>query len=87
MARLIVLALVSGAVLLLLDRLLLRMEEWGWINYRRNGLSRGAAMYHTLQLTAVFQPEMQHVIETKYEVREEADESGDPPAREDSPGD
>jgi len=84
MIRLIVLALVATAVLLLLDRLLLRLESRGWINYRKSGLNRGAAMYHTLQLTAIFQPEMEHVIETKYEEREEADESGDPPARDDT---
>lgn len=77
---------VLGA-LLVLDRLLLLIERKGWINYRRNGLSRGGASYHTLQLSSIFNPGMQAVIEAKYEEEEQQDESGDPPGPENADDD
>lgn len=70
--------------LLVLDRLLLLMERRGWIHYRRNGLSRGGASYHTLQLSSIFNPGMQAVIEAKYEEEEQQDESGEPPGPSDA---
>jgi len=76
-------ALSAGAGCLILDRLLLMAEAKGWINYRRNGLSRGGASYHTLQLSSIFNPGMQAVIEAKYEDEEQEDESGDPPVPDD----
>lgn len=73
------------AVLLLLlgsavDRVLLRIEDRGWINYRRTGWSRGAAAYHMLELQAMLDPAARQVIEIRYEQREQEDEAGDPPA-------
>jgi hypothetical protein len=62
-----------------LDWALLRFEESGWINYRRNGVSRGAMAYHMLELQTIFNPAAQQVIEIRYEQREQEDESGDPP--------
>jgi hypothetical protein len=67
-------------VLIIVDRVLLLAESRGLINYRRNGLSRGAATYHTLELSSVFVPSMHEIIEAKYDVEERhADASGDPP--------
>jgi hypothetical protein len=69
------------AVLLLgfcLDRLLLRAEARGWINYRRNGLSRPGAIYHALELQSIFDPGIRQVIEVRCEERKNQDESGDP---------
>jgi hypothetical protein len=66
------------AVLLLLDRLLLRVERKGWMNYRRRGLSRGAAVYHLMELHSIFDPGIQQVIEAEYQQRKEQDESGAP---------
>ena len=63
----------------LLDRLLLVIEERGWINYRRHGASRGAAAYHALELQSIFDPSVKEVIEARWEERREQDESGDPP--------
>ena len=78
---------VFAALLLVLDRILLFMEARGWINYRRVGLSRGAATYHTLELSSVFDPGFQEIIEVKYASTREQDDSGGPPSREDaSPG-
>lgn len=74
-----------GALLLFLlgsalDRLLLRLEDRGWINYRRTGWSRGAVAYHMLELQTILDPGTQQVIEIRYEQREQEDESGSPPA-------
>ena len=68
-----------GAGAYLLDRLLLRIEERGWINYRRHGASRGAAAYHALELQSIFDPSVKEVIEARWEERKEQDEAGDPP--------
>ena len=67
------------AVLAALDRSLLWLESRGWINYRRNKLSSGGALYHTLELHSVFDPGMEDIMEVKYEERLEEDESGAPP--------
>lgn len=74
---------IAFALLLLSDRVLLFAESRGILNYRRNGPSRGAATYHTLQLSAIFSPSMHEVIEAKYERKRQADASGDPPPLED----
>ena len=66
------------AVVLLLDRLLLRIEAKGWMNYRRRGLSRGAAVYHLMEMHSVFDPGIQQVIEAEYRQQKEQDESGAP---------
>lgn len=75
-------ALVGAAVLaglLVLDRLLLRLEARGWINYRRRGLSGGAAAYHTLEIHSMLEPGMKEVREVKYSEEREEDDSGAPP--------
>jgi hypothetical protein len=74
---------VAGVVLLaafVLDRFLLRVEERGWINYRKHGFSRGAAQYHMLELSSIFDPAMQQTLEVRFEERKEQDDSGAPPA-------
>lgn len=68
------------ALLVVLDRLLLRMEARGWINYRRRGLSRPGAAYHSLTLQSVFDPRAESLQQALYEEVEEREESGDPPA-------
>ena len=72
--------IVITAVLLILDRVLLVFESKGWLNYRRVGLSRGAATYHTLELSSAFNPGFEEVIEVKYAVDKHEDDSGGPPA-------
>ncbi len=72
----IVAILVVGAII---DRLLLRLESAGWINYRRHGLSRGGAGYHMLELQSIFNPGAEELIEVKYGQEQEVDESGAPP--------
>ncbi len=69
-------AIVVAAVVL--DRLLLWCEARGWINYRRNGLSRTGPLYHALDLHSIFDPGIQQVTEIQYQERKEQDESGDP---------
>lgn len=63
-----------------LDRCLLWMEARGWLNYRRNRLSRGAAVYHALELHSIFDPGTEEVIEVRYAEEQEEDDSGEPPA-------
>jgi hypothetical protein len=72
-------AFVITTVLLVLDRVLLTLESMGWLNYRRVGLSRGAATYHTLELSSPFQPGFEEVIEAKYAAEKDEDDSGGPP--------
>jgi hypothetical protein len=74
---------VITAVLLIVDRVLLVLESRGWLNYRRAGLSRGAAAYHTLELSSAFNPGFEEVIEVKYAVDKHEDDSGAPPAPDD----
>lgn len=69
------------AIVVLVDRVLLWLESKGWINYRRNKLSRGGALYHTLELHSIFDPGMRDVIEVKYAEEQQEDESGAPPGR------
>ena len=79
-ARLLATAAVVLLAAFLLDRILLRVEARGWINYRKHGFSRGAAQYHMLELSSVFDPSMQQALEVRYEQRKEQDDSGAPPA-------
>ena len=65
--------------LVVMDRLLLRAERKGWINYRRRGWSRSGAAFHSLTLQSIFQPSAEHLIEARYTEIEEEDDSGDPP--------
>jgi len=80
-------------LLVVVDRILLRLETGGWINYRRRGLGRGAAVYHTLELHSIFDPAARPVLEVRYGQEREDDESGAPPGadrddfREDEPWD
>jgi hypothetical protein len=60
----------------LLDRVLLWMEARAWINYRRFGLSRGAAAYHALELQSIFDPGIRHTQEVRYEERRSEEDSG-----------
>lgn len=73
-----VLLVAAGA--LILDRLLLIAEAKGWINYRRKGLSRGAAAYHAVELATIFNPSMEPVMEVRYAEERDQDDSGAPPA-------
>jgi hypothetical protein len=69
----------TGTAVFVADRGLLWVESRGWINYRRTGLNRGAATYHLLHLSSIFNPGMEEVIEVKYGQEQQEDESGDPP--------
>lgn len=70
-------------VILVLDRILLRIEAKGWINYRRSrGRWRGA-WYHMIETHSVFDPGIQQVLEATIREERIEDESGDPPAPDD----
>jgi hypothetical protein len=63
------------------DRILLKLEELGWIFYRRNKPNFQNAGSVFLELQAMFNPKARYVIErkAKEEHEEDADEDGDPP--------
>ncbi|MDH3497535.1 MAG: VOC family protein [Gemmatimonadota bacterium] len=79
MLRVAVWTLAVLAAVLVLDRVLLACEARGWINYRRRGLSRSGAAFHSLTLQAIFDPAAEHLQHVQYEEVEERDDSGDPP--------
>lgn len=71
--------LILIAIFIVADRLLLWCEARGWIYYRRYGLRRGAATYHLLEMSSVFDPGFKQITEVKTEEKELQDEAGDPP--------
>ena len=73
--------LIAAAILIGLDRVFLLLEAKGLMNYRSVGLSRGAATYHTLELSSAFDPGFKQVMEVKYAAEKDEDDSGDPPGR------
>jgi hypothetical protein len=61
----------------LIDRLLLWAEDRDWIYYRTRKpsiTSLGTALF---LMQAIVQPETQHVVEQKLEIKEDEDEDGD----------
>jgi hypothetical protein len=75
--------LVAALIVFGLDRVFLLLESKGLMNYRTVGLSRGAATYHTLELSSAFDPGFKQIMEVKYAAEKDQDDSGDPPGRED----
>jgi hypothetical protein len=74
------LAVGAAAALLALDRLLLWMESRGWIYWRRTKKQTGAHLGDAfLEIQAMVQPGMRHVVEERRAEGHEEDESGDPP--------
>jgi hypothetical protein len=76
---LIVLAIPIG--LSLVDRILLKLEEGGWIFYRRNKPNFQNAGSAFMELQAMCDPRARYVIERKEHEENEEDEAedGDPP--------
>ena len=79
------LGIAAGLVLALLlgDRLLLRMEERGWIDYRRTypgRMNAGQVGPAFLAIQGLLEPEKRHAAEEQTALRTERDETGaDPP--------
>lgn len=70
----------TAAALWLLDRGLLWMESRGWIYYRKAKPRGGAAVYHLLEMSSVFDPGIREVVEARVLEEREDEESGAPPA-------
>ena len=74
-----------GVALFLGDRLLLWMEERGWIDYRRTypgRLNAGQVGPAFLAIQGLLEPEKRHAAEEQTALRTERDESGgEPPPR------
>lgn len=65
------------AVLVVAHLLLTWAEHRGWVYYRRSPRHGGSA-YHFMQMSAIFDPKFQQVIETMVEDEREEEESGEP---------
>jgi hypothetical protein len=67
--------------LFLVDRILLRFEELGWIFYRRSKPNFKNAGTALMEFQAMFEPRARYVIERKQkeETDEDEDDNGDPP--------
>lgn len=68
-----------AALLLGLDRLLLRMESRGWIYYRKKKSSPGTLGGAFLEVQNLVEPSKKYVIRLRNEDRKEQTESGEPP--------
>ena len=74
-----------GLALFLGDRLLLWMEERGWIDYRRTypgRLNSGQVGPAFLAIQGLLEPEKRHAAEEQTALRTERDESGGEPPSE-----
>lgn len=78
MSRLIVIALLIGAVYGA-HRLALWAESRGWIYYRTKRMPPGTAGMAAMQVSELFEPEIEHVLEemTSEAVRADENESGE----------
>lgn len=74
-------AVVAGVSLYLLHALFLWMEDKGWVYYwHRRGTSPLGNVFMPIQ--AVYQPEVNYVLEERAHNEAEQDESGGPPSPE-----
>jgi hypothetical protein len=77
----LVIAAVIGALaaLYLADRLLLKMEERGWIYYRKKHGTTDRVGEAALRLQAILEPSKQYAIEEKEKTAKEEHPNGAPP--------
>jgi hypothetical protein len=73
----ILIALVAAAFVL--DRLMLKAEERGWIYWRRRKGSHGMAASAALEVHQILEPSKEYVLEVQRDQAPESDEEGDPP--------
>jgi len=60
-----------------IDRLLLWAEDRDWIYYRKRKPNITSLSTALFQMQAIVQPEKQHIVEQKLEIKEDEDEDGD----------
>lgn len=80
-ATICIIAAVAGAIgiLYLADRLLLKMEERGWIYYRKKQGHTDRIGEAMLRLQAILEPSKQYVIKEKEEKADGEHAIGEPP--------
>ncbi len=71
-----------AALLFLLDRLLLRMEERGWIYYRKRRGHADRVGDAAFRVQTLFEPGKRYVLEERERAKEEGRDDGAPPDRE-----
>jgi hypothetical protein len=84
MLKIVLVALGIFLGLVLVDRVLLRMESRGWIFYRRTKRRGGGALTSAFWAEghSAFNPGFHEAVEVAVEETKEQDDSGDPPSRE-----
>lgn len=72
---------VAGTVvaLVVLDRVALWAEGRGWIHWRHSGPSRGTAGTAMLQVQALFEPGIEHVVKERTRIGAEQPGDDEPP--------
>ena len=65
--------------LLLLDKVLLKMESRGWIYYRRKAPTRSSLGNAFLEIQSMLEPSKKAMVEIMKEEKKEQADSGEPP--------
>jgi hypothetical protein len=71
-------ALVAGAWVL--DRLMLKAEDRGWIYWRRRRASPGTTASAALEVHQILEPSKKYVLEVHRDEMPTSDQEGEPPA-------
>ncbi|MGE5235516.1 MAG: hypothetical protein ACM3O7_04090 [Acidobacteriota bacterium] len=82
----VILGIGALGLLLLVDRLLLRLESRGLVYYRRRRASPGTSAAAFLEVHAHLRPSVRLEVEERRTVRRENDDQGDQPRHPASPG-
>lgn len=69
----------AALALALVDRLALLAESRGWIRWRRTPSSRSATGNALLHVQAIFEPQIQHVVDEREQIGAEQPGNDEPP--------
>jgi len=73
-------SILVGVALFLLDRVLLWVEERGWIYYRKSKKSGGPGVGDAfLEVQKLLEPTRKYTLEARQEDKKKQSETGDPP--------
>jgi hypothetical protein len=72
-------AVVVAAIVVALDRLALAAESRGWIYWRRVKPNRGTAANALQHVQAIFEPQIEHVVEERSKIGADQPSEDEPP--------
>lgn len=79
MVEIVAYAVTAVGALFVVDRLLLKAEEKGWIYWRRRKGSPGSVGSAALQVHQIIEPSKKYVLQAKEDQRPASDREADPP--------